>query len=263
MPNPSNTQHKTTVIDQFTKQAIPFTEMPAHSDQIDRLVQLSEIKASDNALDIACGTGLVTNAFAKHCQHITGIDLTQAMIDLATKSSMDQRLANVRYQQGDAESLPFDAESFDLVVTRYSIHHIENPAKAFAEISRVCKPGARLIVADMLIQERHIESFNRVERLRDPSHRNALSSRQMLELMTQNHFTPRGIETYRVTVDLEQQLEASFPDPEDGNRFREAIRSDVGKNELGLDAKIAGESIEYSYPIAVYTAKRDAPKPAG
>ena len=73
------------ILDQFTKQAVPFSEMPAHSNEesIRLFTDRAGIGPGDSVLDVACGPGLVACALARVARHVTGIDLTPAMIEQA------------------------------------------------------------------------------------------------------------------------------------------------------------------------------------
>ena len=82
--------HQQKIIDQFTQQAIPFTQIAGHHDAIDLLIKMAEPKQSDTVLDVACGPGIVTCAFARQCGHATGLDLTPAMIEQARQRQMAQ-----------------------------------------------------------------------------------------------------------------------------------------------------------------------------
>jgi len=80
MSQQDSTNHQATIVEQFSQQAIPFAQVPGHLDSIQLLKELAEVKQSDNVLDVACGPGLVACEFATHCNHVTGIDITAAMI---------------------------------------------------------------------------------------------------------------------------------------------------------------------------------------
>ena len=77
--------HNDLIIDQFTKQAIPFTQNAAHSAEyaIERLVTLSDVSKNDTVLDVACGSGLVSCELSSVVHQVTGIDITPAMIEQA------------------------------------------------------------------------------------------------------------------------------------------------------------------------------------
>ena len=93
----SDLSHNDSVISQFTKQAIPFAQMSQHSNQygLELVLKLSDPKQSDTVLDIACGTGIVSGEFAKMAAHVTGIDLTPAMIEQAKLLQQEKQLENI------------------------------------------------------------------------------------------------------------------------------------------------------------------------
>jgi SAM-dependent methyltransferase len=78
-------RHDDLILDQFTRQAVPFSTAPGIRDEeaLRRLLECSGAGPADTVLDVACGPGLVVAAFAQRCRHVTGIDLTPAMIDRA------------------------------------------------------------------------------------------------------------------------------------------------------------------------------------
>jgi len=75
-------RHDEVVVDQFTRQAVPYSQAPAIRDEeaLHRLVEFSGATPDDTLLDVACGPGVVVCAFAAVARHATGIDLTPAMI---------------------------------------------------------------------------------------------------------------------------------------------------------------------------------------
>jgi ubiquinone/menaquinone biosynthesis C-methylase UbiE len=152
--------------DQFTKQAIPFVNMVAFK----LLLALSEASKKDTVLDIACGPGLLACEFAKVTTHVTGIDLTPAMIEQAKILQQQKGLNNITWDIGDVIHLPYADASFSLVVTRYSFHHMIDPASALNEMKRVCVPGGKIAIVDVTPQADKIDAYNYVEKLRDPSH---------------------------------------------------------------------------------------------
>ena len=122
------------IVEQFTKQAVPFSEMPHHNDEdTNRLViETAGIGPEDTVLDVACGPGLITCAVARIAHHVTGIDITPAMIDEARKRQQSMGLMNMEWKIGDVTPLPFAGSSFSAVITRYSFHHFLEPETVLA-----------------------------------------------------------------------------------------------------------------------------------
>jgi len=97
-------------------------------------------KSGINVLDVACGTGLASEPLLKRGLKITGVDISEAMLDKARI-----RLKEARLVVGDAEKLPFPDRSFDAVVCAQAIHWMDQP-KALAEMTRVTAAGGRVAI---------------------------------------------------------------------------------------------------------------------
>src|SRR5262249_53194869 len=139
------------------------------------LIDTAVITPDDEVLDVACGPGLVACAVARVARQVTGLDLTPAMIDKARERERSLGLSNLTWVVGDAQPLPFPDASFSRVITRYSFHHLTDPASAFAEMVRVCRPGGRVMVADVFTTSpEQAAAYDRLEKWRDPSHTHAL-----------------------------------------------------------------------------------------
>src|SRR6185503_19479033 len=105
-------------------------------------------------LEIGCGLGTDGAQFAEAGADYTGVDLTEAAVDLARKRFEFFDLPG-KFQTADAEDLPFPDQSFDLVYSHGVLHHTPETAKAIKEIHRVLRPGGRAVV--MLY---HRDSYN-------------------------------------------------------------------------------------------------------
>lgn len=112
----------------------------------ERLLMLSELKPGENVLDISCGTGLVTFPIAKAVGargKITGIDLSEGMIEKATEESRKKGFSNISFKHMDAEKLDLPDNSFDIAINSLGLMYYPNPDKAIAEMHRVIKTGGR------------------------------------------------------------------------------------------------------------------------
>src|SRR5262245_53162342 len=86
-------KHQRLILDQFSKQAVPFSQMPDQSPEL--ILTASEVGPSDTVLDVACGPGALACAFAQVARHVTGIDLTPAMIEQAQALQRAKRRTNM------------------------------------------------------------------------------------------------------------------------------------------------------------------------
>jgi demethylmenaquinone methyltransferase / 2-methoxy-6-polyprenyl-1,4-benzoquinol methylase len=113
-------------------------------------VRMAGAQPSDDVLDVACGTGDLTEAFRRAgVRSVTGLDFTQEMLDIAErKSARGMRRPLPLYVRGDAMSLPFADRSFDVVSIAFGIRNVERPEAALAEFHRVLRPGGRLVILE-------------------------------------------------------------------------------------------------------------------
>jgi ubiquinone/menaquinone biosynthesis C-methylase UbiE len=246
-------EHKQNIIEQFSKQAIPFTKLAGHFDSMQLLVDMSKAGAEDNVLDVACGPGLVACEFARHCAHVTGVDITPKMIKQAKISQSEKRLGNMSWDIGEAYPLPYEDDTFSLVITRYSFHHFHDVRQALAEMMRVCKPGGRVLVADVGIAPDKSEAYDKLEMIRDHSHVHALTTEEFEELFMTSGLHKCRKSEYGVDIELEAQIAASFPKEEDVPKLRAMVTNDIGKDRLGINARRFGGDVIYTVPVSVYT----------
>lgn len=239
------------ILDQFTRQAVPFAQMHARDDgQIYRLmIETAGIGPDDIVLDVACGPGLVACEVAKVARHVTGVDLTRAMIEQAEARQRAFGLTNLSWYVGDAQPLAFPDAAFSRVITRYSFHHFSQPAAVFAEMVRVCRSGGRVTVCDVFTTSpEQAEAYDRLERYRDPSHTRALQLAEFDSLFDRLADVRRAFHKHPVTVD--DLLSRSFPAPGGANAFRHAVESDIGVNRLGIEASREG-GLSFAFPVLI------------
>jgi ubiquinone/menaquinone biosynthesis C-methylase UbiE len=102
---------------------------------------------ADDALDVGCGTGFLAFELTARGHRVTGVDFAPAMIAEARRKA-DERGIPIRFQQADAEQLPFAGSHFDLVMSRHLLWTLPHPEAAIDEWIRVLRPGGRLVVVD-------------------------------------------------------------------------------------------------------------------
>lgn len=115
-------------------------------------VRTAAVNPGDHVLDVACGTGDLTQAFARTpAARVTGLDFTREMLNVAERKRAalpSQLAARIAYIEGDAMALPFPDASFDVVSIAFGIRNVADPARALGEFARVLRPGGRLVVLE-------------------------------------------------------------------------------------------------------------------
>ncbi|SHI57904.1 Ubiquinone/menaquinone biosynthesis C-methylase UbiE [Hymenobacter daecheongensis DSM 21074] len=225
MPTPIRTAKE-----QFDRQAAHYnaqwnawTEASLHW-----LLTHAACQPTDEVLDVATGTGFTALAFAPYVQSVVGLDVSEGMLAQARRKQAELGLANVRWQEGAAEALPFPDGAFSLVTCRIAPHHFDSVPRFLAEVARVLRPGGRLLLADTTVPDDDPATAawqNRVEALRDPSHRRNLPPRewrQQLEaagLRVAEMAAPGG----EVPMRLGEWLEKAGCQPEQAAEVRTAF----------------------------------------
>ncbi len=133
-------------------------------------------------VDVAAGTGLFGRAVAPAVARVTAVDITPEMIEHGRRRSEQDGLANMVWRQGAAEELPFPDESFDLAITRFSIHHFVDPVAVLREMGRVCRAGSTIVAVDMVSDEDPALAARQdmLEKLMDPTHTSVLSPSRLV-----------------------------------------------------------------------------------
>jgi ubiquinone/menaquinone biosynthesis C-methylase UbiE len=146
----------------YDKRIPGFTSLDATFSDTEISFVLDRVDATDDVLDIGCGTGRITIPAARRARSVTGFDLTEAMIGQAAQKARDEGV-QVRFEQGDMADLPFPDDSFDVVVSMLALMHVppaDHP-RVFSEVRRVLRPGGRLVIG---VKNAVFERFSSADR---------------------------------------------------------------------------------------------------
>lgn len=183
---------------QFGARAAAYATSRVHAKgaSLARVVELAQPQPAWHALDIATGAGHTAAAFAPHVARVIASDITPEMLEEARKLAQSNGLHTLETALADAEALPFDSGSFDLVTSRIAPHHFPDPARFVAEVARVLKPGGTFALVDNIAPDAlstpgfsdadlaaAARAYNAFEKLRDPSHVRCLGMAEWAALM--------------------------------------------------------------------------------
>jgi ubiquinone/menaquinone biosynthesis C-methylase UbiE len=199
------------------------------------------------ALEIGCGPGLLAEQLAPLVEAFVGVDATPTMVELASARLGSSRQA--RFEVGLAEALPFEADAFDAVITRLTVHHLLDPKAAMKEAHRVLVPGGRLILADILTSSDpdEAEIHNALERLRDPTHVRMLTRGEFESVLKE-----AGFHVVR-SANWEQERAfgewaAIVPDPSRLEPLAAVMRALTRSHQTaGIELKESGEELRFSH----------------
>jgi SAM-dependent methyltransferase len=253
--NPSARAHRSRqslIVDHFSRQAELFAQSPAlHNEAaLSLLVEAATPRSSDVTLDVACGPGSVAVAFARVVRKSAGLDATPAMLRKAEKLAVENGVANVEWRLGDVYVLPFADDSFDIVTCRFAFHHLHEPARAFSEMQRVCRPGDRIVLCDGITSDNpeKAAAFNRMEQHRDPPTVEFRTLGWHLGLFKAAGLPAPAKHFYQVPTERERLIAASFPANDDRALLRRMIDEAVEGDRMGIVARRDRDTVKSPIP---------------
>jgi SAM-dependent methyltransferase len=114
---------------------------PIHERMVDALAP----RPGEPFLDLACGTGGVALIAARRGAEVTGLDISPDQLAKA-HAAADAEGLSIRFDEGDAQELPYEDESFDAVASAFGVIFAADHGRAAGELTRVCRPGARVAI---------------------------------------------------------------------------------------------------------------------
>ena len=137
------------------KSRLRATWMSGDFDKIAQIIEPSAVefierlalKPGTRVLDVACGSGNLSIPAARAGAIVTGIDIAPNLLETARERALAEGL-DIKFDEGDAEQLPYADASFDVVVTMFGAMFAPQPDRTTAELLRVCRPGGRIAMAN-------------------------------------------------------------------------------------------------------------------
>jgi SAM-dependent methyltransferase len=117
------------------------------SHAVSHLLDAAHLTSDSRALEVGCGPGHITAMMAETGATVTGLDLVPAMIETARTLHPD-----IAFVEANAEQLPFEDDTFDIVLVNFVIHHFARPDVVCTEIRRVLTPAGRFVFAGPIEQ---------------------------------------------------------------------------------------------------------------
>jgi SAM-dependent methyltransferase len=118
-----------------------------YADDAADFIKRLDLKPGMTVLDVACGTGNLAIPAARTGANVTGVDIAANSVEQARQNAKAEGL-NAKFDEGDAEALPYDDASFDAVVTMFGAMFAPRPELVASELKRVCRPGGVIAMAN-------------------------------------------------------------------------------------------------------------------
>lgn len=195
-------------------------------------------------LDVAAGTGLLSRAMAPQVRQAVALDATPAMIREGAKAG----LPNVFFVNSIAEYLPSAANTFDMVICRFAIHHFVDPMIPVREMVRVVRTGGRVALIDLVApdDERLAQSYNHLEQLRDPSHTRALRQIELEALIGDRGLALSPSLIRDIPVHVDRWLALTKTDEKTSEVIRGELRAELrGATTTGMRPFVADDALYF------------------
>ncbi|MFX1254401.1 MAG: class I SAM-dependent methyltransferase [Promethearchaeota archaeon] len=181
---------KKLIQEQFGREAEKYVSSRVHSnvEDLEWVLNFIEPKLDWYVLDIATGAGHLALTLAPKVDRIIASDITQMMLDKATRLASERNVINLKTQIIDVHDIPFADNTFDLVTVRIAPHHFYDMERAIQEMIRTTKLDGFIFIQDTVSPEDRdsADFINHLEKLRDPSHIRTLSKSQWEDLLKRN-----------------------------------------------------------------------------
>lgn len=159
--------------------AYRYSSTHGNPEDLQRMIGLLNPSSNAAALDVATGGGHTAIALAGHTKKVVAIDITLEMLAEAEDASSQKGINNIEFKAEDVHNLNIPDNQFDIVASRFAAHHFSDIKRALREMCRVLKPGGKLYILDCSVVDgdEPEKEINRIEFLRDSSHRCSYSPR--------------------------------------------------------------------------------------
>ncbi len=192
---------------------------------------LAPLHGTERVLDSGCGAGALALALAPFVESVVGLDLSESLV----AAGRERAPANVELRVGDATALPFEYGSFDIAGCLRVLHHVRRPELVVSELTRVTRPGGRILVVDQLGSVDPVVSaeLDRYEQARDPSHTRLLPDQDIRSLLDANDLETLSNEVVREQRELEAYLDLAGLEGEERRRVGAMAPGPVYEVEVG------------------------------
>ncbi len=192
--------------------------------------------SADEVLEVAAGTCACGRAFAPVVKSVTCIDATKSMLAVGEKMAANDSLDNISFVNGYAEDLPFQNNSFDIVISRLAFHHFTDIHIPFREMIRVLKSKGKLVLIDMEAVNNELRTIqNKIEIMRDNSHTKTLTRTEMTKLFTDINLKINVCDTITVPQKIDNWLDLTNTSAKVKSNIINLMQSEMnGENKTGF-----------------------------
>jgi ubiquinone/menaquinone biosynthesis C-methylase UbiE len=235
------------------------SDVHAKGESLQRLVDLTQPQRDWVVLDVATGAGHTALTFAPRVARVTAIDLTLQMLDAAQKLATERGMANIEFKPADAQALPFDDASFDLVTNRIALHHFSDARKAVEEMTRVCKHGGIVALTDNIVPPDKITAgyINHFEKTRDPSHNWEYPTLRLEAYFADAHLKVEHSESFSKEMEFEPWADRTGASAETKIKLRKMLLDAPDAVCEFLEPRVDGDKMFFSLHEAIIIGRKE------
>lgn len=253
-------EHDELIREEFARQSssMPISPVFTSSDILDRIESAACLASSSRVLDLGCGPGIITEAFADDVGEMVAFDIAPEMMYSVLQRCRKAGQENVHFVIGHAERLPLHKASFDTIITRLTFHHFPDPKTVISEMSRVLRPDGNIVIADIVSSELPEEArlHNALEVLRDPSHVKMLSCTDLKHLVRSAGLFIEAEDSWIKEREFGEWLQITNA-PERSEPLYAIMQSLAKANvRAGIDLQTDGATVKFVHRWLLLTAKK-------
>ena len=243
--------------EQFDRQAKHYSSSKTFSSGqgLKILTNLLKGRKFNNGLDIGTGAGFAAFELSNVCRNVEATDISDGMIIEAKKIMKERKIKNLNFNLMPAENLNFNNENFDIITCRTAAHHFTDVIKFCNESNRVLKKESEAIIIDTITsdQKKLNEWHQKVELIRDNSHKKNLSLIEWKKVFGETNFKILDIIQSRVEMNLSDWMERSGTLDEDKAVLRKKFleSEDKIKEFFGIKLK-ENNDISFFWPVGIF-----------
>jgi ubiquinone/menaquinone biosynthesis C-methylase UbiE len=167
------------------------SQIAAYRQEAERLA--SSLPDGANVLEVAFGPGYLAIELARLGRYkVTGLDISHTFVKIAGQNAKDAGVT-ADFHQGDAAVMPFDADSFDLIVCQAAFKNFVHPLSALSEMHRILRAGGTALIQDMSSDATHTDIEREVEGMK-LGRVSSFATRATLEMLKRRAYSPRQFE---------------------------------------------------------------------
>lgn len=239
---------------QFNRQAENFSNwsVTQNRDYLQAYFTFCEMTPEDGLLDVACGSGEFALFAASQIGRAVGVDISDRMIELAQERAREAGITNVTFLCHDGSNIPFEDNSFSIVVCKSAFHHIRDYEKIVREMVRCCRSGGRVSIQDIVAYEndRVNDFFERLEGQVDISHHVTLAKDFVRALYERHNLTITSTFEVNVELNFREYLSHAVQSAECYCEIEKLLK--IGLSDRGISKYFSAKRGELSFKRNVF-----------